>query len=147
MRQGSDLNNLFHRRKLGQIVSIGERELVVWLLKSEKRMKTIARDLPMTVKTVKQIVLKFRETGSVADKPGRGRKRLTTEREDRMIVLMVRLNRHITLIEMKKQFEEPTGKELGRRRIINRLLALKYRCRRARKVSMLTYTQHMRHLR
>ena len=76
---------------------------MVWLLKSEKGMKTIARDLPMTVKTVQQIVLQFKETGSVADKPSRGRKRLTTERKDRMIVLMVRLNRHITLIEMKKQ--------------------------------------------
>ena len=45
----------------------------------------IAKRMKVARNTIQEIVRKYRETGSVMDRAGRGRKKITTTREDKII--------------------------------------------------------------
>ena len=67
-------------------LSAEDRVRVVVLHEEGYSCNKIALRLKVAQSTVQQIIKKHRETGSVGDRKGRGRKRITTSREDRMIV-------------------------------------------------------------
>ena len=49
-------------------------------------MNKIAERLHVSRRTIQALIKKHRETGKVEDRPGRGRKKLTTPRQDRIII-------------------------------------------------------------
>jgi transposase len=49
--------------------------------------------------TIERLVRRLRDTGMVADRPRRGRPRITTPRQDRSIRLAHLRNRHVTATE------------------------------------------------
>ena len=56
----------------------------------------IAERLKVARRTIQQLVKKYKETGSVKDKPGKGRRKMTTPRDDRVIVNTAIKNRKIS---------------------------------------------------
>ena len=53
----------------------------------------------MNVSTRERLVRRLRDTGRVADRPRRGRERVTTPRQDKAIHLAHLRNRHVTATE------------------------------------------------
>ena len=53
----------------------------------------------VNVSTVERLVRRLRDTRRVADRPRRGRPRITTPRQDRAICLAHLRNRHVTATE------------------------------------------------
>jgi len=53
----------------------------------------------VNVSTIERLVHRLRDTGRVADRPRRGRPRVTTPRQDRAIRLAHLRNRHVTATE------------------------------------------------
>src|SRR5271157_2766346 len=92
-------------------LSIQKRWEIVFLhlhkFRSKLSMRTIAKKLQYSQDTVKISINRYQETGNVQDKEGRGRKRKTSEKEDKKIIsktkrLRTNLSAKIS-ISMKRQ--------------------------------------------
>ncbi len=59
--------------------------------------------------SVRTIVLKFKKSGLVINKPRSGRKRITTQREDRLITGIVKHNRFSSALKVKAQMKKDHG--------------------------------------
>ena len=64
-----------------------------------QRQQQVALQFGVNVSTVERLVRRLRDTGRVADRPRRGRPRVTTPRQDRAIRLAHLRNRHVTATE------------------------------------------------
>ncbi|CAI9729313.1 transposable element Tcb1 transposase [Octopus vulgaris] len=94
----------------------------------------IARRLGVARRTIQCLFKKYEETGSAADKKGRGRKRLTTQREDRMLIRKSLYNRRATSRQLAEEMQKMTGKQLSTTTVKIRLLEAGLKsCRAARK--------------
>ena len=101
--------------------------------KSGKGFKTIAAELGVALKTVKNTWKKYTETGGVAERKGRGRKRATSKREDTAIIKLIKRNRTMSAKTCKKELEELSGTVVSRVTVNRRLLEAKLYSRRARR--------------
>ena len=72
--------------------------------------------------TVRDAVRRFRETNSYTRKPGQGRKRCTTARDDRFMVSNVLRNRFILASEIRSQIKEIRNITVSLRTIRRRLV-------------------------
>ncbi|CAI9719291.1 transposable element Tcb1 transposase [Octopus vulgaris] len=94
----------------------------------------IARKLGVARRTIQCLFKKYEEAGSVADKKGRGQKRLTTQREDRMLIRKSLNNRRATSRQLAEEMQKVTGKQLSTTTVKTRLLEAGLKsCRAARK--------------
>ncbi|CAI9737725.1 domain-containing [Octopus vulgaris] len=82
----------------------------------------IARKLGVARRTIQCLFKKYEETGSAADKNGRGRKRLMTQREDRIMIRMSLYNRRATTRQLAEEMQKMTGKQLSTTTVKTRLL-------------------------
>ena len=96
---------------------------------------------------MKNIVKKFKETGTIKERARSGRSKKTTSKEDRIIVRLTKVNRCASCASIRHDFVGSSGKDISRRTINRWLTAAGFKSRKARKVSMLTYSQRMRRLR
>ena len=64
-----------------------------------QRQQEVALQFGVNVSTIERLVRRLRDTGRVADRPLRGRTRVTTPRQDRAIHLAYLRNRHVTATE------------------------------------------------
>ncbi len=62
------------------------RALAIGLLKAGKSVKYAAREMGCTPKAIRKLRDKYQATGYVKDRPRSGRPKVTTPREDRLIV-------------------------------------------------------------
>jgi transposase len=69
------------------------------LLMQGQRQQQVALQLGVNVSTIDRLIRHLRDTGRVADRPRRGRPRVTTPRQDRAIHLANLHNRHVTATE------------------------------------------------
>lgn len=76
----------------GKSIPIAIRELIVRDRNAGKTIREISNNYEVSVGGVEHIVNKFQTHKTVENLSGRGRKRLTTEREDRKIVRLVKAN-------------------------------------------------------
>ncbi|XP_041467369.1 uncharacterized protein LOC121417701 [Lytechinus variegatus] len=97
------------------------RERVVKFHKDGVSVRKIARRLDMKHTTVQYIIQKFKKTGSVENKKGRGRKRATSSRTDRYIKEVVMRDRKLSAKQLVKQVEASTGTKVSTQTIRNRL--------------------------
>ena len=73
------------------------------------------REMVAIRNTIQEIVRKYRETGSVMDRAGRGRKKITITREDRIIKHFSLRNRRKTSNAMANDLKpEPLGEDCKR---------------------------------
>eukprot|EP00795_Rhopilema_esculentum_P006592 gene6592-12133_t len=94
----------------------------------------IALKLKVARITVQQIIKKHKETGSVEDRKGRGRKRITTSREDRLIVKQSLKDRRKTSRILANELKDAHDIKVSSRTVRRRLVdsGLKY-CRAKKK--------------
>jgi len=70
-----------------------QRARAVGMLEAGVNQAVVAREFGVHRSTISRLQSKFRETNTVADRPGAGRPRVTTLRQDRTIRLMNLRNR------------------------------------------------------
>lgn len=84
---------------LSELVSVK----IVTLANEGCRQEDIARRLHIHQSTVSRIVKRYNETGEYKRRPGQGRKRCTTPRDDRYLRIQSLLNRSLTAPHLKNE--------------------------------------------
>lgn len=80
----------------------GDRAVIIGRIIAGDKQTIIAKDLGVSQSTVSSIAKKFNSCRSVERKPGSGRRRKTTGRDDKQIIAIIRRNRFITSKELQK---------------------------------------------
>ncbi len=119
-------------------LSTEDRIRVVVLHEEGLSCNKIAERMNIARSTAQEIVKKHRETGTVKDRKGRGRKKATTKREDRAIIKGALKDRRKTSKILANELRETCDIKISDRTVRRRLLenGLKY-CR-AKKKPLLT---------
>ncbi|KAJ8305247.1 hypothetical protein KUTeg_017204 [Tegillarca granosa] len=87
---------------------------------------------------------KYRQTGSVADRPRRQRRRVTTYRQDRIITLSYLRNRFLNSTMTSRRKIDIHGRTVSSQTVQNRLRIVGIKCRRPKKAPILT-NRHNKH--
>lgn len=93
----------------------------VALVREGLDQRMIARNLNLNQSTVSRVYRRFVETGSYKRRPGTGRTRATTRRDDRFIVSTSLRNRFLTSVNIKTELNEVRGVNVSARTIRRRL--------------------------
>ncbi|HXS15321.1 MAG TPA: transposase [Candidatus Saccharimonadales bacterium] len=105
-------------------------------------VKEVAREIKCEPKTIREIIKKRKETGSVKDRPRSGRPRKTSRREDRAIYYASLKDRFSTATKAARQMKlAPMGKKVSRWLVANRRNEFDLNGRVARKKPLLTEAQ------
>ncbi|KAJ4451674.1 hypothetical protein ANN_03144 [Periplaneta americana] len=95
---------------------------VVALIESGNSQRYVAAAvLGIPRSTVQRVYHRFRETGDYSRRPGSGRKRVTSARDDHFIVLNTLRNRHSTAIETRRAFQKIRQDNVSERTVRGRL--------------------------
>ena len=124
-----------------------QRWWVIISWKDGQPKKTIARNLNLSINTVRNTIKRYQESGGIKDRKRIGRKAKTTQREDRWIIRQAKLNRRATSTEIQKGFKALSGKVVSSSLVRKRLIRSKMICRRAVKKPLLSSFQRLRRLR
>lgn len=125
------------KRKKRKEVHEDLRSKIVEKYKQSQGYKTISRDLKVPLSTVRNIIKKFITHGTVANLPGRGRKRKIDERMQRRIVRMVDKYPQSTSTQVQAVLQT-LGVEVSARTIRRHLNEKKRYGRRPRRTPLLT---------
>lgn len=106
--------------------------------------RAIARKLGVTHAAIGKLLQKHKKTGSVKDRNGRGRKRKTTRREDRMIVRLCLQDRRLSVPSLREAAQRETGKQLSETLIRDRLHEQGLRSCRAVKKPLLSKANQLK---
>lgn len=106
-----------HHQRLGD----GMRWRIVGRLEAGQSQSQICREFNLTPSVVCNLWKQFQDTGSVERKPGQGRPRATTAREDRQLSLLARRNRGATASQLSRDLYAATGKRVSRVTVSKRL--------------------------
>jgi transposase len=93
----------------------------VVLIESGRTYRAVARALGASKSTINRNVLRSRATGSYDRRRGQGRKRSTTVRDGRFIVLQTLRNRSQTAVQTRSALEEVRGVHICERTVRRRL--------------------------
>lgn len=101
----------------GQTISLQIRNLIVRDCSRNESQRIVAEKYEVSRGAVQKILLKHQRLGTVADRPGRGRKRKSDHREDRKIIREIKKNPSITIREIKEKLNLSISDRVIRRRI------------------------------
>ena len=90
-------------------LTIKERWQAVTLCEEGVARREMVRRINVNLSTIVRLWRKYQQTGEVDDKPGRGRRRKTTEREDRHAIRTVLANRKTTAVDLAGQMQRELG--------------------------------------
>jgi len=100
----------------GERLSEYERYRIISLSKEEGLShRQIARKMKINKQSVRNTLHKFRETNSVRDRPGRGRKRRVSEKEEKTIVRNAKKGKCAP--QLAVEYQKRTGKSVSERTI------------------------------
>ena len=111
-------------------LTLERRQMAIGMLAAEMSVRDVARHFGVTERTMSNLKRKFRETGTVKDRPRSGRPRKTTPAEDRYIVTSSRRNRFLTGTQLAVQLRNARGTIVSDQTVRNRLHAARLRARR-----------------
>lgn len=114
------------------------RNAVVTMSKEKFSLGQIADILKCSKSSVQYILEKFSRDGSVNTSPGRGRPRLTTSKEDRIIQRIVKKNRRISAEKVRIEIKEQNGMLISPSTVRNRLSEIGLHGRMARKKPLIS---------
>ena len=92
-------------------VDVETRTRALVLVEEGYSFRAVGTRLGISHKTVFRIVHKHRQTGSVADKPRRGRPKSTTPRQDRILIRKSLGNHRLTAPELRAPGSDPDPEE------------------------------------
>lgn len=86
-----------------------EAAQIVALLREGLSQRAVARQLHISQSCVSKVYKRFRETGGFISRPRSGRRRCTSERDDRFIVSTSLRNRHLTGVDVQQELRNVRG--------------------------------------
>lgn len=99
-----------------------DRERAVNLFTQGLSYSYIAKEYGVHDTTIRRLCMKFKENGSIARRPGSGRKRLTTLKEDRMIVRQVKKDSKVPAFRIKADLDlQNVSTRTVQRRVMEKL--------------------------
>ena len=128
----------------GAEISAFTRAQIITLHQEGLSRHQIAARLNIVRSTVSRTIQRFEETGDVASRPRSGRRRVTTEREDRYLAQYARRNRSIPIRALQFQFQRTYNRVISSRTVSRRLFNVGLHRRRPLRVPLLTYQQRQR---
>lgn len=97
------------------------RSLIIRMSEQGYRQVEIAQVVAVSQSVVSRALRRYRETGSASRRPGSGTQRVTTPREDRMIVIQARRDPFQSARMIQNQIQNITLRPLSTQTIRNRL--------------------------
>lgn len=107
----------------------------------------VADMLRKSKSTIYRNVRRWRQTGEYRRRRGQGRKRSTTARDDRFVVLQTLRNRRTTVPQMRNELEEVRGRRTSHRTISRRLKEVGLKAYRTKKAPQLQRRHRVARLR
>jgi transposase len=84
-------------------------------------IREAANSLGFARSSVHRAVLRFRQTGGYTRRPGSGRRRSTSARDNRYITMLSLRNRHMTAVKIRNQLERVREVNVNERTVRRRL--------------------------
>jgi transposase len=84
-------------------------------------IREAANSLGFARSSVHRAVLRFRQTGGYTRRPGSGRRRSTSARDNRYITMLSLRNRHMTAVKLRNQLERVREVNVNERTVRRRL--------------------------
>jgi transposase len=119
-------------------LSNDEKTRIVKLYSKQLGPSKIAEKTNFKRDTIKSVIKKWKATGSVTNKPRKGRPRATSPREDRKIIQLATSDRRLTLHKLTKAIETDYDIDVSECTVNRRLHEANLKGRRARKKPLLT---------
>lgn len=107
------------------------------LLERGLSIRNAATTMNVAYTTLRDAIARYRQSGSLTRRPGSGRPRATSERDDRFIAGSVLRNRHITSVEVRQRLQEVRDVRVSAQTVRNRLKHMKLNARRPVRVPRL----------
>ncbi|KAL0879217.1 hypothetical protein ABMA27_003000 [Loxostege sticticalis] len=76
------------------------------MVQEGRSQRSAARTVGVSLSTVQRVLQQFQETSMNFRRPGNGRPRCTTVREDRFIVSTMLRNRHLKAVQVRNSLQE-----------------------------------------
>lgn len=132
------------------MTSVAVRDLVIsaWEDKEngEQSSSALSRRFNLPRTTIQGIIKRYKESGTVADKKGRGRKSALTVRETREIVRKVKLNPFLSAPKLQKIIEDDFEKVVSSQTVRNYIHREGLRARTPRKKPFISKTNKKKRL-
>ena len=93
----------------------------VQLLEDGATQRAVAERFGVSRSVIARLWIRFRDTGLYSRRPGQGRPRVTSEREDRYVRRLARTSRQSTARHLQMTFHEHAGRRLSTQTVRNRL--------------------------
>jgi transposase len=103
---------------------------ILALIQDGRSQSYVARRFQTTRSTVQRVYNRFLETGSYSRRPGSGRPRKSTNRDDRFIINSSLRNRHSTAVQLRNELQHTRDVNISERTIRRRLNEANLFCRR-----------------
>lgn len=94
---------------------------IITMVQEGRSQRSTARTVGVSLSTVQRVLQRFQETGMNIRRPGNGRPRCTTVREDRFIVSTMLRNRHLTAVQVRNSLQEVHHNNVSSDTILRRL--------------------------
>ena len=98
-----------------------EAAQVIALLEAGHNQSEVARRLNLSRYSVRRVYQRFQETGGYIRRPGSGRRRTTSERDDRFLVTRSLRNRQLNAVQLGQQLREVRNVSISRWTVRRRL--------------------------
>lgn len=105
----------------GKELSVAEKKVIISMYERGVGPKKISQLTSFKLRTIENVIKKFKDTGSVANKPREGRPRKTTPREDRKIVKIVERNRFSKVADVITTLEGSLSLKISDKTVRRRL--------------------------
>ena len=93
------------------------RDLIIqqWIgnKNNKKSINQLSKDFKLSPSTVHVLIKKYKETKSIKNHPGRGRKSILTIKEKRLLVRKVKINPTLSAPKLANQVKNETGKSIN----------------------------------
>lgn len=113
--------------------SLTDSANVVALMEEGNSQRYVAQTLRIPRSTVQRVYQRYRETGGYSRRPGSGRKRATSARDDRFIVSNTLRDRHSTAVDTRRALQEIREVNVSERTVRRRLNEAGLKSRRPNK--------------
>jgi transposase len=96
--------------------------MAIALLNDGRSQRYVARTLEMNQSTVSRIAQRYQETGELKRISGQGPKRVTSQADDRFVLLTSLRNGHLTAPQLQNELHNARNVEVSERTIRRRLV-------------------------